>query len=242
MLPVDCLAAIIGNYIPMRSFLRLLVIPLCMAVSPVQADHLVSLVVDVNRDIKTQVTPLQCIFGKLDEELHVVRMPWKRGQIATQAGDVDGFFMASQNEARDEYAVFSEPLSIVEWIYITRVNHPVNPNATKFLSQKFGSTHGAQRVMWLKEKMKSENVKPDIILMGSPAQTLSALNKNELDVVFSNRASYEQAIEALQLSEENFSVYTARKVQGGVYIAKTYLEQKPDFVERFNQAAKICES
>ncbi|WP_218048744.1 substrate-binding periplasmic protein [Curvivirga aplysinae] len=200
----------------------------------------VKLVVDINRDMLTQSMPVQCVFKQLDEKLQILQMPWKRGQIATKNGDADGFFIASHSPKRDEYAVFGEPIATIEWIYVTHVSNDLSPDNPEFYALQFGSIHGARRVEWLRGELKKYGTPQPINLLGSTDQTLNVLVKGELDVVLSNRASYIQTIESNPKLKDMFHVFTVRKVPGGVYFGKRFLQKNPDFLERYNNAAKKC--
>ena len=78
------------------------------------------------------VNTIRCVFKQLERPVEFQLLPWKRAQVNVQRGISDGFFSASQNEGRDQYAVLSEPISSQKWTWITIVDAEEDPLSKNF--------------------------------------------------------------------------------------------------------------
>ncbi|WP_420547709.1 hypothetical protein [Curvivirga sp.] len=224
----------------MHRILYLAFIFLGYSISTVSANSKVSLVVDVNEDIEAQVKLVQCVFEHLPEELDVVEMPWKRGQIATQNGSVDGFFIAARSDERDSYASYSDALREIKWIYILHKENELTPDHAYFYEARFGSSRGTRRLMWLQNELKAKNIKNDVEIVANATQGISELRKDKFDILLSNGKSYEQALRQLGANAENFKTYPVKTISGAIYFGHIFLKRNPDFLARFNKHTAVC--
>lgn len=78
-----------------------------------KATETIRLATEIIRSLNQKRQPnLKSAFANLEISNEITSMPWARSQLATKYGNYDGFFMASRNDKRDQYAVLSEPFSI----------------------------------------------------------------------------------------------------------------------------------
>lgn len=144
----------------------------------------------------------------------------------------DGFFMASQNEERDKYAVFSEPVMSNRWVWIVRSEdvEKFAPHDSAFRSQaKVTSLLNTNTAYWLKNQGYQ---------MVPPATHIYGLIE-KLDI---------KVVDAILVAEvvflHNFSnlsgygVILEEEKEFGLYISKRFLEEHPEFMERINQAIR----
>ncbi|MTI09380.1 hypothetical protein E1160_06225 [Rhodospirillaceae bacterium RKSG073] len=211
-------------------------------VSTVSANSKVSLVVDVNEDIAAQVKLVECVFEYLPEELDVVEIPWKRGQIATQKGAVDGFFIAARSDERDTYASYSDALREIKWFYILRKENKLAPDHADFYQARFGSSRGTRRLMWLQNELEAKSIQSHIEIVANTTQGISELRKDKFDILLSNGKSYLQALWQLGANAESFKTYPVKTISGGVYFGHAFLEHNPDFLSRFNSYVDKCKA
>ena len=211
-------------------------------VSISKANPVVRLAVDVSENIPNQVGLVSCVFDQIGFDFEVLEMPWKRAQIATEHGSVDGFFIAARTAERDSYAVYSSPLRKIKWFYVTRRGFSNTPEQAAFYDSVFASMRGTRRLQWLKAHLAEKNSSTKVIAVNTPERGLLDLVKGEVDVVLTNSASFENSRSNFENSEEIFDLFPVREVEGAVYFGKQFVSKNPDFLSEYNSKAEACRS
>ncbi|NRB69011.1 MAG: transporter substrate-binding domain-containing protein [Vibrio sp.] len=142
----------------------------------------------------------------------------------------DGFFMASQNEERDEYAVFSAPVMSNRWVWIVRSEdvEQFAPHDPVFKSQaKVTSLLNTNTAFWLKNQGYQ---------IASPATHIYGLiEKLDLKVVDAVLVA-ESVFMHNYTNLSGYGVILEEEKEFGLYISKHFLAQHPEFMERLNEA------
>lgn len=198
------------------------------------------LVVDINEDVARPNAALNCVFAELSEELEVITIPWKRGQLGTKTGLYDGFYLAAQTHERDVYAVHSEPFYQIKWIYVQRADNFLTANNLDFYEQKFTTTRGTRRLVWLRKELAKYNAGKQITISNTPTTSISYLKSKQVDVALSNEESFNKALIDLNLKRGDFHTEEVLSIPGAVYFSKGFLAKSPSFIDRFNAAVPDC--
>lgn len=145
-------------------------------------------------------------------------------------GQVDGFFLATQNSQRDVYGTISNAVVQNDWAWFYLSDSPITPNSADFKQQaKIGTRMNTNTYIWLKDNGYQ------VATIPNEASTLiKMLRRKRIDAVFlaSNVFWY-----ALQ-KHANGGDGIAQKVQSsnpfGVYFSNAYLAKNPEFLSKFN--------
>lgn len=144
----------------------------------------------------------------------------------------DGFFMASRNEERDKYAVFSEPVMINRWVWVIR-NDDIkgfDPHSEHFKSSaKVTSLLNANTSYWLK-KQGYQVVPPASHISG----LIEKLDNKEIDAFLVAEVVFLHDVSSLK----GYGIVLEEEKAFGLYISKSFLKKHPEFMERLNVAIK----
>jgi len=179
------------------------------------------------------VKTIRCAFKSLPFQLTIKVMPWKRAQLTVQRGLADGFFSASKNEARDKFAIFSEPIADQRWQWYFKKNSKIKPQQEGFEnSAVIGALNGSLMKTWLNEN----DYKIGINAQSSEA-LLNSLLADRIDAILAN----EKVMNALMREEFAYIESSEHSVRPlGVYFSKAFAKQHPDFLPNFNKQVRQC--
>jgi len=183
---------------------------------------------------------LECALTNLEQPKAITSMPWARAQIATEQGLYDGFFMASRNHKRDQYAVLSEPFFNIDWVYIVRKESDLLPNTPKFQQAIFVVDIGSARSSWLKDEFDNGHISHEIVKTFDATIALTMLASGRVDIALLNNINSETAFKQTGYSASDFQTFVIKSIPVGVYFSKTFLATNPDFLENFNTNIKRC--
>ncbi len=179
---------------------------------------------------------VKCSFDKLNKSYEIEFLPWRRAQIMVGTGVADGFFAASANEKRSEYAVFSEKIIDQNWNWYLLKDSEFSPDDPNFKKDaKVASEFATNMNRWLN--------KNDYNVISSPFDPQSLVKEvfeKKVDAILSNELVATHAMKSLGISLDRFKVYTIKTIPLGVYWSKKFLEKHPEFLNRFNSALKQC--
>lgn len=179
------------------------------------------------------VRTIRCAFKSLPYQLTIKVMPWKRAQLTVQKGLADGFFSASENDARDEFAVFSAPIADQRWQWYFKTSSKIKPSQEGFRQEAvIGALNGSLMKTWLNENSYK---------LGVNAQSSEALLKSllvgRIDAILAN----EKVMNSLMHDELNYIESKEHSVRPlGVYFSKAFAKQHPDFLSSFNKQVRQC--
>lgn len=182
------------------------------------------------------VEVVQCAAARMPFQLTLEFVPWARAQKHAQEGQSDGFFAASQSEARDAYALRSVVMAPQEWRWYSLRSNPLQPNHPDFKPKaRVSSFLGANMQTWLQEQ--------GYVAQSPPTQSVALLGMlmaQRIDAILANHLVMEQLLQSHPRRAEVNS-HLALDKPLGIYITHRYLAtQAPDFMARFNGALKAC--
>lgn len=152
-------------------------------------------------------------------------------------GRSDGFFMASRNEERDEFAVFSESIMVNRWVWVLRSDLEANGSdrAKLPIDPTFKETERVMSLLntntqyWLIHN--EYNVQPPAANIQS---LVSALDEGKVEAIFVAEFVFKHYIKDAQ----NYNVLLGKEKDFGIYISRDYIQQNPLFMFELNAAIR----
>lgn len=182
------------------------------------------------------VTVVRCAARRMNLALEIEFVPWARAQLHAQEGLSDGFFAASQSDARDAYAQLSEVIAPQQWRWYFRVDARLRPGSSEFRrAARVTSFLGANMMDWLiAQGYRTETAPTDT------AALLRMLQQGRVDAVLANQLVMEHLL-ATRSDGTSLQSQLALDKPLGVYLTRRFLAQRPpDFMTRFNAAVLAC--
>ncbi|MBN3493792.1 transporter substrate-binding domain-containing protein [Vibrio neptunius] len=138
----------------------------------------------------------------------------------------DGFFMASKNAERDKHAVFSKPILVNKWVWVTMKGANIDVKKASS-SIRTASLLNTNTEKWLKKNnyrvaTSANNVDSLVKLLGA----------KRVDAIFLSEAVLKEAVGG-NLSPYDISVEVAKDF--GFYVSKSYIEKYPTFMQELNE-------
>ncbi len=178
------------------------------------------------------------IIGKVLDELGVsykLLLVSNHGRALndTIAGDADGFFLASQNDERDDVARFSDTVMINNWNWFLPAGSDLDPHHESFRENAaVGSIINTNTEKWLTDNGYSVSVTPS-----DPVSCVDVLLEERADAMFMAELVFLQGVEEHEEAEEaDFISIIEQGTPFGIYISNKYLDDNPDFMDRINDA------
>jgi ABC-type amino acid transport substrate-binding protein len=179
---------------------------------------------------------ITCSLNQLDVKYDIKIMPWSRAQKSVFAGLGDGFFAASKNSSRDEYAQLSTIIVDQNWNWYLSKDLTLTPDSDEFKKTvKVSSWIGSNSLKWLKEN--KYNLKQP---SKHNRELVKRLLGGRIEGVYASNIVFEAALNDLGENLDNLDIVQGMYKPMGVYFAKSYLKKNPGFIEGFNAALKKC--
>lgn len=179
---------------------------------------------------------VQCVLEKMNQPYEIKVYPWKRAQKMVENGEAQGFFSASQNHVRDEYATISETIAAQKWNWYLLKESSFTPSDISFKKEaKVSAMLGSNMLTWL--------TKNEYRVMCKPVDTeklLETLLMKRHDAVLANELVAEKTLAKMNLSSDRFKIYLNKDKPLGVYWSKKFLSTNPGFLEQFNKYTRTC--
>ncbi|MEZ9233832.1 substrate-binding periplasmic protein [Vibrio amylolyticus] len=179
------------------------------------------------------IDKMELVLSKMDVEYSIeVGSNHGRALKELRKGRSDGFFLASRNEERDEFALFSEPVMVNRWVWVFRNENsnatlPIDPDFKD--SAKVKSLLNTNTQYWLVQN--EYNVQ-------SPASNIqalvSSLDNKEVDAIFVAEVVFKHYIK----NAENYTVMLGKEKDFGVYISRDFIQENPLFMFELNAAIR----
>lgn len=148
-------------------------------------------------------------------------------------GQADGFFLASENEQRNQVAIFSKPLLINKWSWFFSSNSSYVTDSQHFKTNaKVATIHGSNTNKWLDNNHYNVVTKPSTTIS---LPTL-LLDKNRIDAVFLSSIVFRSELESQGYSEADYIEVVDKFTPFGIYISKVYANKNPKFMSKLNIA------
>ena len=148
-----------------------------------------------------------------------------RALAETRRGNVDGFFIASQNDERDTVAEFSGRLMDNPWSwYYWRNNHQ------ELCQQTITTIMNTNTHRWLKSQ-QCPQIKPS----NTPDELVHLLLKQKVSAVFIAQVVMHKALLNAGLSQDYFAERVEINKPVGIYISHQKLKQSPALMSRIQR-------
>lgn len=179
---------------------------------------------------------IRCIFARMGQPLRIAIMPWPDAQAQVNQGLADGFFPASRNSVRDRYAVMSRTFIPQRWVFYIRPGGTLDPTRRPLpMGTRIGGVVGTNMLHFLESDGWPVTLRAPTV----PA-LLDALLAGQIDAGLANALAMETALaQAGKTAQLPYFPYADQPM--GVYIARRYLVERPDFLPRFNAEIEMCE-
>ncbi|EAR62079.1 transporter substrate-binding domain-containing protein [Neptuniibacter caesariensis] len=145
-------------------------------------------------------------------------------------GRADGFFLATENEERNSFAVFSTPIVINNWSWFFPAESTVNPSDTDFKKTARIATH-------LKTNTHKWLLKNGYKVVYSPSDVdslVKTLHHKRLTAVFLAEAVFWESCERQGIPTDRFRQVVESGRPMGIYISKQFLNNHDGFMDRLN--------
>ena len=177
---------------------------------------------------------IQLILDKLDLSYQLIPAAnFGKAFDLLKSNQGDLVLLASENEFRNQYAVFSAPVACVQWNWYLQLDNPYLPEQVEF-RQKYviASPHDSNQYVWLKQ----HNYKVEgVMKLANMAKMMAA---KRINAVMVNQAVFENAANVSQVDLNQFKVVKHSARAAAMYVSKTFLKRHPNFMDELNQSIK----
>lgn len=185
---------------------------------------------------------VKCALSKMNRPYSITKAPWKRVQKMTEAGKFDGYYMATQNDKRDQYADVSWKFIEIKWLFVVKKGSSISPEDADFPDKKFAVNLGSARHLWLAKKIETEKFPRNLVSTTSSLSSLKMVALGRVDVTLENDQNLDLAFSTSELSRSDFDYQVAKVKYAGVYFSKEFLKKETGFLEHFNKSLKLCKT
>ncbi len=155
---------------------------------------------------------------------------YKRAVQELKTNGVDGIFLASENDERNQVAEFSEPVMQNRWSWFLLKDTELFPG--NFIFQKnavIASQKGTNTHKWLLSGDYNVGIAPVDV-----AQLPRMLAAKRVDAVFLAERVFLESCREQGISPDQFVQIVQVDKPFGIYINKQFLKSSPDFMKRLN--------
>ncbi len=148
---------------------------------------------------------------------------------ALRRNEIQGFFLASQNRARDKYAVFSKPITFNNWTWFVLKGSAAKVSSHDFkLNGKVATIAKTNTFRWLTRSGYQ-------VVSSSIDDLPNLLINKKVDAVFAAQAVFETRIRSLAIYPKTFVKTIENKKPFAIYISREYLENNEGMMEVLNE-------
>ena len=199
------------------------------------------LATDLTRALNQLGLPIvECVFEKIELSHQVISVPWSRAQAGTRSGSYDEFFVAAKSANRESFAVHSEPLLNIEWLYVVGIDSGLDPDDASFFQKSFGANLGTARYAWLIEQYQNGKFSKEIVATSSPLNSLKMLSAGRIDVNLENNIILQEKFRTAAVNAAEFKTFSVAQMPAGIYFGKDFLSENPRFLSKFNASLEKC--
>ncbi|EHY1015699.1 transporter substrate-binding domain-containing protein [Vibrio vulnificus] len=178
---------------------------------------------------------LKCVMKVMDQPYQITMTKWDRAQIMTEVGSQHGFFLASRNSKRDEYADYSVPVEQQNWSWFS-LSDSTELDSAMFKSQvEVAALFGSNQWFWLQQNGYRVNKKPR-----ATKALIELMLNGEVGAVLGNDAVINETIKKMGISYRAISQTRIKSDPLGVYFSKAFTKKYPNFLNEFNEAVYQC--
>ncbi|MBE4082731.1 amino acid ABC transporter substrate-binding protein [Vibrio parahaemolyticus] len=178
---------------------------------------------------------VKCVMRVMDQPYQLTMTKWDRAQLMTEVGSQHGFFLASRNSKRDEFADYSVPLDQQNWSWFSLSDSTELDNAM-FKSQiEVAALFGSNKWFWLQKNGYRVSKKPR-----TPKALIELMLNGEVGAVLGNDAVIDETIKKMGISYRAISRTRVKSNPLWVYFSKAFTKKYPNFLNEFNEAVSQC--
>lgn len=182
------------------------------------------------------VNMVHCAFERLQTDVEIEVVPWTRAQYMVQSDLAEGFFAASQQSARDEFAQLTHSIADQNWVWFWSGQSEVTLD--QVISSKDlvrSSFHGANMQTWL----ETNDYQVLSFLPETTEQLIRMVITGRIEVGMANQSVLESILK--RNSDFGFiEQVIAKEKPLGIYIRNTWLAERPTFMSELNKAIDDC--
>ncbi|MCP3925847.1 MAG: transporter substrate-binding domain-containing protein [Desulfobacterales bacterium] len=182
------------------------------------------------------VQVVKCVLRKMEQPYEIKVFPWKRAQRMVERGEAHGFFSASQNNIRNQYAKISYSIASQKWNWYLLKENPMNPADESFKKKaSVTAMFGSNMLLWLK--------KNGYKILGHTRDTellIKLLVHKRVDAILVNELVAKKVLEKNKINPDKFNVFLNMNKPLCVYWSKTFLSENPAFHNQFNKMIEEC--
>lgn len=181
------------------------------------------------------VDVVRCVLQEMEVSLEISVVPWERAQRMVIHGKADGFFAASQNDSRDEFAVISDIIADQKWQWYLLKDNPLDPTRPSFKQQAtVGGFIGANMLKWMEAEGYDVRARPV-----NTEGLLKMLLSKRVDAIMANNYVMETLLKKYGVTNQ-VKTFVNKYKPLGVYFSKTFVSERPTFLEDFNGNISSC--
>ncbi|WP_440889349.1 substrate-binding periplasmic protein [Vibrio sp. WZ-1] len=178
---------------------------------------------------------VKCVMRVMDQPYQLTMTKWDRAQLMTEVGSQHGFFLASRNSKRDEYADYSAPLDQQNWSWFSLSDSTELDNAMFKSQVEVAALFGSNKWFWLQKNGYRVSKKPR-----TPKALIELMLNGEVGAVLGNDAVIDETIKKMGISYRAISRTRVKSNPLGVYFSKAFTKKYPNFLNEFNDAVSQC--
>ena len=176
---------------------------------------------------------MKCVMKVMDQPYQFTMTKWDSAQLMTEVGSQHGFFLASCNSRRDEYADYSEPFDEQNWSWFS-LSDSTELNKATFKSQ-VEVLFGSNKWFWLQKNGYRVSKKPR-----TPKALIELILNGEVGAILGNDAVIDETIKKMGTSYRAISRTRVKSNPLGVYFSKALTKKYPNFINEFNKEVSLC--
>lgn len=183
----------------------------------------------------TGIQRVKCVMRVMDQPYQLTMTKWDRAQLMTEVGSQHGFFLASRNSKRDEYADYSASLEQQSWSWFS-LSDSTELDNEMFKSQvEVAALFGSNKWFWLQKNGYRVTKKPRM-----PKALIELMLNGEVGAILGNDAVIDETIKKMGISYRAISRTQIKSNPLGVYFSKAFTKKYPNFLNEFNTAVSQC--
>ena len=179
------------------------------------------------------VQTVECVLDRLEYDLEVQVVPWKRAMANVRSNRANGFFASMISNDLDSFAEISAPIILEKWYFFSLKSRKDIISQDKE-NIRIGSIFGSNQYMWLEEN-GYENIQG----VETYDQLFKLLEIERIDAIFADYRTFYDEMEASGY-EDNYEHEFCKFTPLGVYFSRIFLNKNPEFMNQFNESISVC--
>lgn len=173
----------------------------------------------------------------LQREFEVLLVPnYSRAVTDFHNNLIDGLFLASENAERNSMAVFSDPVSYINWTWVWLAdNSKLQSDSFRFHEDALVSAQLNSNIyVWLRQQGYQVAGGPNNI-----RDLFRLLNGRRVDAIMLPEQTAYTVIQENNYPMSDYQFKVERELAFGIYMSKSFLALEPDFMIALNEAIAL---